>query len=124
MFTTDITLTDSLAADIVYSQVSLVDKKSIRIDATADLGEPNALTISHQTTGKGMTAKDRHLVRLDWTREDTGTDEIDTVSSSAYIVIDHPRRIITEADILSMVSSLCTFVSTSANLTKILHGEP
>jgi hypothetical protein len=124
MFTTDITLTDDQTNETVFSQISVVDSKSIRKDATQTLGEPNTLTISHQTTGANMKAKDRHLIRRDMVKEDTGTDEVDAISASAYFVIEAPRRIFAEADILAIVTELADFVKTPANLTKLLNGEP
>lgn len=122
-FPTDITLNDLTPAAFTYSQISLEGGKSIRTDAARGLGEPRSLVISHQTSGSGLSAVDRHLVRLQDTQEDTGADSIAVLSGSAYIVIEKPRRIITDADITSMVEQLVDFL-TPANLTKILNGEP
>jgi hypothetical protein len=72
-----------------------------------------------------MQAVDRHLARLDRVEVDPD-DDTTTVSGSAYLVLEHPRRVITEAMILDMVTQLVDFVTASsgANLTKLMNREP
>jgi hypothetical protein len=123
MFTTDLTLTDG-TTPVTYSQISLENKKCIRQDATRPLGTPRTLTISHETTGKGMTAVDRHLVRLDLVEEDTGSDDIATVSASTYMVLHVPRRIVTTTMIKHMIDCLTAFMAVEANQDKVLNSEP
>jgi len=123
-FTSDITLVDDLSADVVYSQISLENSKSVRTDATRDLGTPRSLVISHEVSGSGMKATDRHLVRLNLTEEDTGSDTIATVSGSVYLVIEAPRRIVTATMIKDMLTQLIGFVSVEANVNKLLNSEP
>lgn len=122
-FPTDIALDDLTPTTFTYSQISLENSKSIRNDATRDLGTPRSLIISHSQTGSGMKATDRHLIRLNDVQEDTGSEDFATLSGSVYMVIEKPRRIITNADVSSMVEQLIDFLS-AANLTKILNGEP
>jgi hypothetical protein len=122
MFASDITLNDG-AADHTYSQISLENSKSVRANATRDPGTPETLVISHSVAGSGMKAIDRHLIRLNLVEEDTGSTDIATLTGSTYIVIEKPRRIITSDDISKQVIQLVAFL-TSANLTKILNGEP
>jgi hypothetical protein len=74
--------------------------------------------------GKQLKAMDRHLVRLNLVEEDTGSDEIATISGSVYCVIEAPRRIVTEAMVSDMVTQLVDFLTTAGNLTKILNSEP
>jgi hypothetical protein len=122
-FATDITLADDTPANHVYSQISLESSKSIRNNAALSLGTPETMIISHTTSGKGMTATDRHLVRLNHVEEDTGSTEIATLTGSVYIVLEKPRRIITDVQMSHMVTQLINFL-TAANLTKLLAGEP
>jgi hypothetical protein len=70
-----------------------------------------------------MNAIDRHLIRLNDVQEDTGSDTNAVLSGSVYLVIEKPRRIITDAMISSMVEQMVDFL-TAANLAKILNGEP
>lgn len=123
-FSSDITLVDDASADVVYSQISLEKGKSIRQDSTRDLGTPRSLTISHQQSGTGMKATDRHLVRLDLVEEDTGSDVIATVSGSVYTVLECPRRIVTAAMIKDMLTQLTGFLAVEANVDKLLNSEP
>lgn len=123
-FSPDIVIADAATDNVTYSQISLENSKSIRTDAARELGTPRSLTISHQTTGKNLSAKDRHLVRFDLVEADTDiSDGIATVSSSVYLVIENPRRIITKEQTLDMVTQLVNF-TTAANLAKIMNGEP
>jgi len=122
-FPTDIALDDLSPSTFVYSQISLENSKSVRADATRGMAEPRTLVISHSTTGSGLKAVDRHLIRLNDVKEDTGSDDIATLAGSAYIVIEKPRRIITDAQVTSMVEQLIDFC-TAANLVKVLNGEP
>jgi len=123
-FDTDLTLVGTGAVDHVYSQISLQDRKSIRQMASKPLGTPCSLTLAHSTKGNGMTATDRHLVRLDEVKEDTGSDDIATLSQSVYLVLETPRRIFDEADVQNSVDQLVDFITTAGVLTKILNSEP
>jgi hypothetical protein len=122
-FPTDIQLIGDAASDQTYSQISLLGGKSIRSDSARTLGNPRTLVISHEVVGKQLKAMDRHLVRLNLVEEDTGSDEIATISASVYCVIEAPRRIITEAMVSDMVTQLIDFLD-AANLTKLLNSEP
>lgn len=123
-FPTDIALDDTNGpTTFTYSQISLENSKSIRADATRGVALPRTLVISHSTNGSGMNAIDRHLIRLNDVKEDTGSEDNATLSGSAYIVLEKPRRIVADADITSMVQQLIDFLS-AANLVKILNGEP
>jgi hypothetical protein len=123
-FPTDITLTDSASADVTYSQISLEGGKSIRTDASRGLGTPRSMIISHQTNGKGLTAVDKHLVRLNIVEEDTASADVAVMSGSVYLVIEAPRRIVTGAMIKDELDQLLSFISVEANIDKILNSEP
>jgi hypothetical protein len=123
-FTTDIQLIGDAASDQTYSQISLVGGKCIRNDSARVLGNPRSLIISHEVVGKQLKAMDRHLVRLNLVEEDTGTDDIATISGSVYCVIEAPRRIVTEAMLSDMVTQMVDFLTTAGNLAKFLNSEP
>lgn len=124
MFSADLTLTNVDASTQTYSQISLVDAKCIRKDATKPMSTPAALTISHQSYGKGLNVRDKHLVRLDHSKADTDADDNSVLSCSTYFVIDNPQRLFTEAEIADMINQLAEFLGGAGNLTKILNGEP
>jgi len=80
------------------------------------------LTISHETTGKGAAAVDRHLVRIDQVELDSG-DNVTLATGSVHLVLTVPRRVITAQIMQDLVTRLTAFV-TSGNVTKLLAGEP
>jgi hypothetical protein len=124
MFPSSITLTGDAASSQTYDQISLVGGKCIRDDAARDLGTPRTMIISHENKGSGLTAVDRHLVRLNLVEEDTGTDAIATISSSVYLVIEAPRRIVTKAMIKDQITQLIGFLETATYVDKLLNSEP
>jgi hypothetical protein len=124
MFSSSITLTGDAASTQTYDQISLVGGKCIRADAARDLGTPRTMIISHETKGSGLSAVDRHLVRLNLVEEDTDVDAIATISSSVYLVIEAPRRIVTKAMIEDQVTQLIDFLTTEGNMDKFFNSEP
>jgi hypothetical protein len=71
-----------------------------------------------------MTAVDRHLVRLNLVEEDSGSDDLATVSASAYVVLEVPRRIVTTTMVQYMIEQLLDFFGVQGNIDKILNSEP
>lgn len=123
MFTSDLALTDATPTTFTYSQISLESNKSIRNDASRGLAYPRSLVISHTVSGAGKKISDRTLVRLNDVREDTAAADGSAQTGSVYLVIDRPRRVVTTAQITSMIDQLKGFL-TSGNVTKLLNGEP
>jgi len=123
-FPIDITLTDGSAGTSTVSTISVNESKSIRRDPSAGMATPLSLTISHQVNGKNLKAMDRHLIRLDNVKEDTGSEDLAVISASVYMVVEAPRRIFSEADLLSMAEKVSSFVTESGNFAKIMNGEP
>lgn len=123
-FPDSVTVADATPENVTYDLISLKDRKSERSDATRDLGAPRSLVISHETTGKGLSAKDRHLVRFNRVEEDTEADGIATISASVYLVIEAPRRIVTKTMIEDMVVQLQNFLDTAGYQDKLFNSEP
>jgi len=120
MFNTDVTLAGDNSSTRGYSLTSIVDGKAIRSNASAPLGEPETLTVSHSKRSADPNASTRHLVRLDLTKTN-GLGE--SATGSVYCVIESPKTIITTAQISDMVTQLKNFLS-AANLLKLLNNEP
>lgn len=120
-FTPDLTFNNSVPAAVTYSFISSAGGKTVRKDSTRPLEEPCVMTISHEVAGKGSGAVDRHLVRFDITELDT--DGVTTAVGSVHCVLTVPRKIITAAIIQDLVVQLKNYLVT-ANVTKILNGEP
>lgn len=120
-FTPDLTFNNSVPAAVTYSFISSAGGKTIRKDSTRPIEEPAVMTVSHETAGKGTSAVDRHLVRLDLTELDG--DGVTAATGSVHVVLTVPRKIITAAIIQDLVVQMKNYL-TSGNVTKILNGEP
>lgn len=121
MLSLDITLAGDASSSTTYSLVSVAGGNSLRADAAAPLGSPRNLQLKTSEEKQGKVGVRRHLIRLDRTQVDAVTGEVAVVS--AYVVLVNPTRITTTAQLLDMVTQLKNFLST-ANLTKVLNGEP
>jgi len=121
MFTNDIALAGTSTTK-TYSLTSIVNGKSIRKDATAPLGEPSLLTISHQEVSRSGGTADRHLVRIDKTYP--GTLPNPDVTCSVQLVIEVPREDVTAANVQDLVDQLESFLGTAGYVTKVLNSEP
>lgn len=74
-----------------FTLVSPLANGSLRVNLTADpTSTPPTLKISHQTVGKGSSARDRHLARFETPLcvEDVPNPAI---VASAYVVVDIPK---------------------------------
>jgi methyl coenzyme M reductase subunit D len=120
MFANDITLSDGTNSH-VYSLVSLQDSKATRAVAASGLTTPKTMVISHTSSGSGVNAVDRHLVRLN--EAALGSDNVTVKTGSIYIVIEKPRQIVTDAAVQDLLDELVGFM-TPSNLAKLLNSEP
>jgi hypothetical protein len=98
------------------------NRKAIRNDATAPLGEPRSLTISHQPVTRSWGAADRHLVRLDDTI--SGTAPALDVQISVQLVIEVPRETATAAQVKDTKDRLVAFLATAGYVDRLLNSEP
>lgn len=121
MFNNDITLAGTSTSK-TYSLVSIQGAKALRKDATAPLGEPRNLTISHQEVSRSYGTVDRHLIRLDDTISGVSPDP--DVVVSVQLVIEVPRATATAAQVQDVVDRLEAFTGTAGYITKLLNNEP
>jgi hypothetical protein len=121
MFNNDITLAGTSTSK-TYSLISVQGSKAVRTDATATLGEPRTLTISHQQVTRSGVIVDRHLIRLDDVIPGVSPDP--DVTPSVQLVIEAPRKTATAAQIQDLVDRMEAFTGTAGYLTKILANEP
>ncbi len=121
MYPTDITLMGTSTSK-TYSLTSINGGKSLRNDATAPLGEPRMMTISHQAVSRASGTVDRHLVRLDETV--SGVSPAPDVQVSVQLVIEVPRETATAAQVKDVKDRLVAFLATSGYVDKLLNSEP
>lgn len=114
-----------------YGLTSIVDGKSIRNNASASIGAPDSFTISHETKGKGSSAVDRHLVRLDTTYEATDAQgSLSQATATAYVVLVAPHNAVTQANMQLAYDKIVAFLgatesgASNSNLVRILNNEP
>lgn len=128
MFATTITLnassgiTGATDAAIAYDVTSLEKEGSVRSVAGLAPGLPAKLEIQHQEAGKEGSKVDRHLVRVSKAVQALSTDPI-TVCG-VHVVITVPRTGWTVSAVQDQIGLLVDFLNDSANVTKLLNGEP
>lgn len=122
MFNNDLTLAGTSTSK-TYSLTSIANAKSIRLDATAPLGEPRSLVISHQVVKRNGGDVDAHLVRLDDTISGDSVGKSDVVAS-VRLIIEAPREVATAAQVKDVLARLVSFVGTSGYTDKLLNSEP
>lgn len=114
-----------------YGLTSIVNGKSLRNNASASIGAPDSLTISHETKGKGASAVDRHLIRLDTTYETSdATGNKSQATATAYVVLVAPHSVVTQDNMKLAYDKIVAFLgatetgASSNNFTRILNSEP
>lgn len=122
MFNNDLTLAGTSTSK-TYSLISMVNAKSIRNDATAPLGEPRQMTISHQPVTRSGGPADRHLVRLDDVISGDSANKSD-VQASWQLVIEAPREVATRDQMKDGLTRLISFLETAGVVDKLLSSEP
>jgi hypothetical protein len=123
MFDTNLTVNDG-TSDLEFALRSILDGKSIRADATAALGEPRTLTISHSKRNpKDPESPDRHLARVDVTKHDTDGKPF---IASAYIVVENPVNGLFDNDDIRALMTLVinTTYNPEGRMDKFLNNEP
>lgn len=113
----------------VYNQVASPIQNQVlrRIAATANT-TPQVITIGHQVTGKGFSARIRTLVRqtfTDLTKDLAETGGI-VPSCSASVVLDRPVQsdgAITDAIVTNSLAAVLDVILTSGALAQLLNQE-
>lgn len=119
---TDQTIAGDSSSTRTYALTSLVNGSSVRQNASAPVGLPEQLLISHQESSRGGIPLDRHLIRFNLSK--LGSNGQSVLTASVYLTVEVPRdSAITVAMIRDMRTQMTNFV-TNGNLDKILNGEP
>jgi len=119
----DQTLAGDSSSSRTYALTSIVDGSSIRQNASAPVGLPEQLLISHQESTRNGVPLDRHLIRLNLAKSGNEHAGVKLIAS-VYVTIEVPRdTAVTVAMIRDMRTQLQNFW-TNANLDKVLNGEP
>lgn len=111
---------DQIVINTVAYDVTIRNSRStVRGVAGLPIGEPQALTISHEKSKDGK--RSNILVKLDETHIDAG-DNVTLANASAHLKISFDNQVNTEAQVQAIVAAVVAF-ATPANVTKLLNGE-
>lgn len=116
-----------------YTVINNLNRATDRVNTNAAAGDPKVLKISHTDVGKGVSARKRHMVRLEAYSVAEGV-EVPSVKASLYLVADIPASGITAAQekklwqqfvgLLRGASGNVTYDSNEATFfTRFLNGE-
>lgn len=136
MLNADLVVTDSgtatkpgvLGAKTFALVASLINGSSKRRIAATATSTPQEMTCGHQTSGAGVAARCRTVVRFDLTRNDVDPSLYGgkPPTASAYMVIDRPLNqgaAIATADIKNLVGQLVDAILATGQLDKLLNQE-
>jgi hypothetical protein len=111
----------SAGTEIEFQRLESIGRKTIFAQATESPNLPYRLTISHTESGSGMKMRRRSLVRFDKTTI-SGVDDITPVTTSAYLVLDHPVGASeTNAEAANVIANILSFVGSLGASTTILY---
>jgi len=112
---------NSAGTEVEFSRQESVGRKTV----FAQVGEvpslQHRLTISHQESGVGMKLRRRSMVRFDKTTL-SGVDTVTPITTSAYIVLDHPiGASSSNAEAANVIAELLSFCASLGASTTILY---
>jgi hypothetical protein len=94
----DLLVPSGSAVQTEFTLVSLAGNSTTRQNVAADDGDPKVLKIAHSVVGKGASARDRHLVRMEsYVVEDSVEDQSKPIA--LYAVADIPKSGVTAAQL-------------------------
>jgi hypothetical protein len=82
---------------------------------------PHRLSVSHLETGAGLKKRRRSVVRVDKTTI-SGVDSVTPITTSAYLVLDHPvGASTTNAEAANVIANVISFCASLGASTTILY---
>lgn len=119
----DIVLTDAAASPVnhTFAYTATDGNRVIRKDFSASPETPLTLTIAHNTSKRGSTLVDSHLVRLDKTVLDT--DNVTPHAMNMRVCWDVPRVVLAEQDIKDMSAMLADFLAEAGRMFAVSQGS-
>jgi hypothetical protein len=112
---------NSAGTEVEFSRLSTNDRKTEFSQIAETPSLPYRLSISHQETGTGLKKRRRSLVRFDKTSI-SGVDSTTPITTSAYVVLDHPvGASTTSAEAANVLANLMSFIASLGVSTTILY---
>lgn len=119
MYPNPIVLNDG-AADISYDYRGSGNESSSYKNASADLDQPQNITIGHQWTNKGTVNQARRTrIRLDRTVETDGVQG--TIQVSLVLVV--PEKVATTDQVTKEVTKFTDFLNNTGNIARIVNAD-
>lgn len=119
-----LTLKNEAAASRSFVTTVVNGQSCTRLDSATTLQNPTKLVISHNTSGKGESLCDRHLIQATRVEPDAQGIPMTTVVNLTIAV---PRRAVSNTTAYDLVSFIKDLVDTSgvksADLDAILQGQ-
>jgi len=112
---------NSAGTEVEFSRLESVGRRTVFAPANEVPSLPHRLTISHQESGVGMKQRRRSMVRFDKTTL-SGVDAVTPITTSAYIVLDHPvGASSSNAEAANVIAELLSFCASLGASTTILY---
>lgn len=119
MSLSDVTIEFPSGTNNVYSTVNTNGSQVLRSDLSAGIATPETLELSHQSGSS--TRPDRHLVKLNLTKQDS-TDMSMIETESVHVVFTLGRKLGTAADAQNLFGKLKTYLN-DAKIAEIVAGS-
>lgn len=111
---------NSAGTEVEFSRLSSVDRQTVYAQINETPSLPHRLSIKHTENGNGMKARRRSLLRIDKTSI-SGVDSITPITTSAYVVLDHPVGASnSNAEAANVLAELMSFLASTGATTTIL----
>jgi len=111
---------DKAGAEVEFARLQSNDRSTVYSQITESPNLPHRLTISHQEIGEGLKKRRRSLIRFDKTSM-SGVDATLPITTSAYIVLDHPVGASANNDqAANVIAELMSFCATTGAGTTVL----
>lgn len=117
-----ITVADSSAAEVIYSEVQNTGSQCIYADRTREIGIPRQLIISHQLVGTGEAARVRSMVKFSNSVENSAL-EGDVAEHRIHLVLDTPGRLVQKTDVEDVLAQFIDFISGGTFIDQITNRE-
>jgi hypothetical protein len=113
---------DAAGAEVEFERHSTNERETVFAKVSESPALPHRISVKHTEAGTGLNRRRRSVIRVDKSVVST-VDSTQTVTSSAYTVVDAPVGALTATtEIANTLAELCSLVSTLATNTHLYDG--
>lgn len=111
---------DKAGVEVEFNRLSTTDRSTVFAKIGETPSSPYRMMISHQESGSGLKKRRRSVIRFDKSSI-SGVDSTTPITTSAYIVLDHPVGASTTSDeAANVIANLLSFCATTGAATTVL----